>query len=197
MMVRGFGMSLLYHGPHRKPEFESTVGGAHTRELPGGTTRTVCDYAPDVRDLLQTADVVSLHPPLNESSLHLINAERLSLMKPDAILVNVSRGPVIDEAALVDHCRTHPQFRVGLDVFENEPELVPGLSDLPNVVLAPHIGSASTWARESMSLLAAYNIVGVLNDRPVWQGEDFVAFLTDPAPTEIPSFVNPEVLATR
>jgi hydroxypyruvate reductase 1 len=194
MMVRGFGMSLVYHGPNRKPELEAAV--ATTLNADSAVTQA-CRYEPELDDLLRAADVVSLHPPLNESSHHLLNRARLRRMRPDAILVNVSRGPVVDEAALVDHCRENPVFRVGLDVFEDEPALAPGLSDLPNVVLAPHIGSASTWTRESMSVLAARNVAGVLRGYPVWEGSDFEVFLSDNAPEYAPSVVNPEVMASR
>ncbi len=193
MMVRGFGMSLVYHGPNRKPALEAAVAASTHKDPHPGSSKPACRYEPRLDDLLRTADVVSLHPPLNESSHHLVNRARLRRMKPDAILVNVSRGPVIDEAALVDHCAENPQFRVGLDVFEDEPELAPGLADLPNVVLAPHIGSASRWARESMSVLAARNVIGVLRGYPPWEGSDFEVFLGDSAPQKTPSIVNPEV----
>ena len=85
-------------------------------------------------------------------------------MKTDAVLINTSRGPIIDEAALVAHCRTHPDFRAGLDVFEDEPALKPGLNELENVVLVPHIGSATSWTREGMAILAAGNVAGILMD---------------------------------
>jgi hydroxypyruvate reductase 1 len=194
MMVYGFGMSLLYHGPNRKPELEKAIG-TYGDCVPDGAHRVLpCRFVPVLDDLLVDADVVSLHPPLNESTRHLLNRERLRVMKPDAVLVNVSRGPVIDEAALVAHCRENPRFRVGLDVFEDEPALTPGLAELPNVVLAPHIGSASTWTRESMSALAAHNVVGVLKGYPVWDQPAFDAFLSGDPPRCTPSVVNPEVL---
>ena len=81
-------------------------------------------------------------------------------MKDDAVLVNASRGPLLDEAALVEHCRTHPGFRAGLDVYEREPTMAPGLAELDNVVMVPHLGSATTWTREGMATLAAANVVG-------------------------------------
>ena len=89
-------------------------------------------------------------------------------MKENAILVNTSRGPVIDEAALVEHCRSHPDFRVGLDVFEDEPELKPGLMELHNVVKVPHIASATRWTRQGMATLAASNVAAILMGHPVW-----------------------------
>ncbi len=110
--------------------------------------------------MLKRADVVSLHPPLDDSTHHLIDAEKLRLMKAGAILINASRGPVIDEAALVAHCRQNPGFRAGLDVFENEPAMQPGLKKLKNVVIVPHIASATRWARQGMAILAAANVAG-------------------------------------
>ena len=104
-----------------------------------------------MEDLLETADCVSIHIVLNETTHHLISAERLARMQPNAVIVNTSRGPVIDEAALVAHCRSHPEFRAGLDVFENEPALAPDLDQLENVVIVPHIASATRWTREGLA----------------------------------------------
>lgn len=186
MMVRAFGMDLVYHGRSRNTELEDDLSASS----PAVSTR--CRFEPELGRLLKLSDVVSLHPSLNPSTVHLIDAAGLASMKPDAILVNVSRGPVIDETALVAHCREHPDFRVGLDVFEDEPALSPGLTDLPNVVLAPHIGSASTWTREAMSILSARNVVGVLEHYPLWDSSDFQPLLLHGAPAATPSIVNPE-----
>jgi hydroxypyruvate reductase 1 len=128
----------------------------------------------------------------------MINADRLALMKPNALLINTSRGPVIDEAALVDHCRSHPEFRAGLDVFEEEPDLTPGLSDLENVVIVPHIASASAWARQGMAILAAGNIAALLKGYPVWNRPDVLAFVEgDHTPEAAPSIVNADDLGLR
>ncbi len=197
MMVRGFGMDLVYHGPHRKPALEAAVQKSPRDGEEVDLRAPDCRYEEHLEDLLSQSDVVSLHPPLNESSFHLIDRDRLRLMKADAVLINVSRGPVIDEAALIAHCRENPGFRSGLDVFEDEPALSPGLADLSNVVLAPHIGSASTWTRASMSILAARNVAGVLQNYPPWTGTDFGVFLVDAAPEAIPSAVNTEVISRR
>ncbi len=190
MMVRGFRMNLIYHGPHRKPHLEYVVAlfSEHLREVNEPTVE--CRYAPDLDDLLREADVVSLHPALTDQTLHLLDAAALGRMKDDAVLVNVSRGPVIDEAALVDHCRSLPDFRAGLDVFEDEPSMTPGLAELSNVILAPHIGSATEWTREGMSILAACNVVGVLQGWPAVQGHDVERFLLDDRPQLTPSIVN-------
>jgi hydroxypyruvate reductase 1 len=127
----------------------------------------------------------------------LINAERLALMKPNAVLVNTSRGPVIDEAALVDHCRRNPDFRAGLDVFEDEPQLKPGLVDLENVVIVPHIASATVWTRQGMAILAAHNVAAMLNGYPVWNDPDISAFLGADPPKAAPSILNADALGLR
>jgi hydroxypyruvate reductase 1 len=115
-------------------------------------------------------------------------------MKENAILVNSSRGPLIDEAAVVDHCREHPDFRAALDVFEDEPDMKPGLKDLENVVLVPHIGSATGWTRQGMATLAASNVAAILSGHPVWQGDDIFVFLGDNPPKAAPSIVNAKEL---
>jgi hydroxypyruvate reductase 1 len=97
---------------------------------------------------------------------------------------------VIDESALVEHCRAHPDFRVGLDVFENEPELKPGLVDLDNVVKVPHIASATSWTRQGMATLAASNVAAILLGYPVWQKPDISAFLEGEPPKAAPSILN-------
>ena len=190
MMVAGHRMNLVYYDIHRNTSLEDYVtayaGFLEKQNLP----RVTCWKADRVEELLEEADVVSIHTILDASTHHLINGHRLSLMKPDAVLVNTSRGPVIDETALVEHCRQHDGFRAGLDVFENEPNLKPGLEDLENVVLAPHIASATSWTRQGMATLAASNIAAILKGHPVWQGKDILPFLEVPAPKAAPSILN-------
>jgi len=111
-------------------------------------------------------------------------------MKETAILVNASRGPVIDEAALVAHCQSHPDFRAGLDVFEDEPAIKPGMADLDNVVVVPHLGSATSWTRRGMASLAACNVAGLLMGYPVWGDDDVRPFLEGAPPKAAPSIVN-------
>ena len=117
-----------------------------------------CEYCVELNELLQTADVVSLHVPLLPSTTHLINENNLKQMKSSAYLINTSSGPVIDEAALVTALQNKTIKGAGLDVFENEPVLKPGLTDLENVVITPHIASASEETRGRMSELVAINI---------------------------------------
>jgi len=137
--------------------------------------------------------VISLHPVLDKTTYHLINPERLAIMKKDAVLVNASRGPVIDEVALVEHLKANPMFRVGLDVFEDEPYMKPGLADMKNAVVVPHIASASKWTREGMATLAALNVLGKIKGYPVWgnpnQVEPFLKESATPPPA-CPSIVN-------
>jgi glyoxylate reductase len=118
-----------------------------------------------VADLLASADVVSLHVPLTESTHHLINEPALRSMKPTAYLVNTSRGPVVDEPALVRALREGWIAGAGLDVYENEPELAPGLRDCSTAVLSPHLGSATVATRAAMARLTAQNTIDALDGR--------------------------------
>ena len=112
--------------------------------------------------LLATADVVSLHCPLNDATRHLINDAALRRMKPSAILINTARGPIVDEAALVTALQERRIAGAGLDVYEREPEMAAGLAQCENAVLAPHLGSATVRTRAAMAELVARNTVAVL-----------------------------------
>ena len=150
--ARGFDMRVLYFGRRRLPAAEEERLGAA--------------FAPLER-LLRESDFVSLHVPLSRETAHLIGEEQLRLMKPTAVLVNTSRGPVVDERALADALRKGTIAAAGLDVYENEPDVDPILASLPNVVLAPHIGSASLKTRSTMAKLAAQNLIdAILGRRP-------------------------------
>jgi glyoxylate reductase len=117
-----------------------------------------------LEELLASSDVVSLHCPLTPETHHLIDAAALSQMRSTAYLINTARGPVVDEAALVDALRAGTIAGAGLDVFENEPEVHPGLLELENAVLIPHLGSATVETRTAMAELAARNAIAVLRD---------------------------------
>jgi len=119
----------------------------------------------DLDTLLRESDFVSLHVPLVEETRHLIDARALSLMKPTAFLVNAARGPVVDEQALVDALKSKKIAGAALDVFEKEPEVHPELLKMPNVVLAPHIGSGSWETRTNMGHVAVKNIIAALDGR--------------------------------
>ena len=194
MMVEGHKMNLVYHDIHPNKELEDYILAYSDFLASRGEEPVSCKRADSLEDLLREADCVSLHTVLDDTTHHLINAERLALMKENAILVNTSRGPVVDEAALVEHCRTHPDFRAGLDVFEDEPDMKPGLVDLDNVVIVPHIASATRWTREGMATLAASNVAGLLMGYPVWNRQDILPFLESDAPQAAPSIVNADDL---
>ena len=117
MMVEGHKMNVLYYDIHPNEGLEAYLAAYSDFLVAQGQDPVACTRAATVEDLLEKADCVSIHTILDESTHHLINAERLALMKPNAVIVNTSRGPVIDEAALVAHCQTQPAFRAGLDVF--------------------------------------------------------------------------------
>jgi glyoxylate reductase len=148
--ARGFDMTVRYHNRRRDPDAE--------RELDA----VWCE----LDELLATADVVTIHAPASPETHHLLDAARLARMKPGAVLVNVARGTLIDEAALVDALHTGHLGAAGLDVYEREPELAAGLADLDNVVLLPHLGSATIEARAAMVELCCANIVAVLSGQP-------------------------------
>jgi glyoxylate reductase len=118
-----------------------------------------------LEELLRQADFVTLHTPLTPETRHLLDAERLALLRPGAYLVNTSRGPVIDEAALTERLRQGKLAGAALDVYEEEPRIGPGLAELPNVVLLPHIGSATVETRRRMAQMAAANADAVLAGR--------------------------------
>jgi glyoxylate reductase len=143
----GWNMNVLYASRSRHEEFESEPINARRMELDDG---------------LREADFVSLHTPLNDETRHLLNASRLALMKSDAVLINTSRGGVIDEAALVEALREKRLGAAGLDVFENEPALAPGLTALENVFMLPHLGTATREDREWMMRLAVDNAIEAL-----------------------------------
>jgi glyoxylate reductase len=146
----GFGMRVIYHDVYRpSPEVERELK-AEFRELD---------------DLLAESDFITLHTNLTQETHHLINEERLSKMKPTAVLVNTSRGPVIDEAALAAALRDGVIFGAGLDVFEREPEVHPDLLELENAVIIPHLGSGTVETRIAMGLLVAENLIAALDGR--------------------------------
>jgi len=118
-------------------------------------------------ELLATADIVTIHTTLNPQTYHLLSREKLGLMNKDAILINVARGPIVDEKALVEALKTKQIWAAGLDVYEREPEIEEGLLSLDNVVLLPHIGSASYETRLKMATKAAKNLIqGLSGQRP-------------------------------
>jgi len=143
----GFGMNVVYYDI-KQNEFIEKGAEATFKATP--------------EEVLREADIVSVHVPLLDSTHHLINAERLAMMKPTASLVNTSRGPVIDENALVDALKNKIIRSAAIDVYENEPALAPGLAELSNVIITPHVASATEETRGKMSEIAAKNILAHL-----------------------------------
>jgi glyoxylate reductase len=149
--AKGFGMKTIYHNRKRDPEAEKELGAMYV----------------SVDDLLRNSDYVSLHVPLTPETRHLIGEKEFAMMKPTAILLNASRGEVIDEKALIKALKEGRIDSAGLDVYEKEPRLSPGLAELDNVVLTPHTGSATYESRDRMAVMAGENLVaGLRGERP-------------------------------
>ena len=146
-----FGMRVIYHSRTRLPDDAEAALGAEWV---------------DVDALIARSDVLSLHAPLTPDTRHAIDAGVLRRMQPGSFLVNTARGALVDEAALVDALRDGPLAGAGLDVYEHEPRIHPGLLELPNVVLLPHVGSATRETRTRMAMLAARNAHAVLSGHP-------------------------------
>ncbi|WP_448376068.1 2-hydroxyacid dehydrogenase [Fervidobacterium sp.] len=146
----GFGMKIVYYNRKRLPEeIEKEYNAQYV----------------DLDTLIKFSDYISIHTPLTNETYHLINAERIAKMKPNAILINTARGPVVDEKALYEALRERRIAGAGFDVYENEPQLTPGLEKLDNVVLLPHIGSATYETRDKMSEMVAINVIQALEGK--------------------------------
>ncbi|MDQ5954633.1 MAG: D-isomer specific 2-hydroxyacid dehydrogenase, NAD-binding protein [Patescibacteria group bacterium] len=148
--AKGLGLKIIYTDIAQNERLEKEYGAVYFKTLD---------------EVLKQADFVSLHVPLLPSTKHLINKEKLSLMKPTSFLINTSRGPVVDEEALRDALKSRVIAGAGLDVFEFEPKLVDGLVDLPNIIMTPHIASANLDAREQMSQIVAENVIDFFEGR--------------------------------
>lgn len=148
--VKGFEMKVLYYDVKRNEDFEKEFGA---------------NFKPTVEEVLRASDFVSIHVPLLPTTKHLINDETLKMMKPTAYLINTSRGPIVDEKALAEALKNKTIKGAALDVFENEPAIEPGLIGLENVILTPHIASATEETRAKMAELAADNIIVALSGK--------------------------------
>lgn len=147
--MHAFGMKIVYFSKSRNEHLEKS---SDAKKVP-------------LKKLLMLADIISVHLPLNENTFHFLDDGKLKLMKPTSILVNTSRGEIIDERELAKLLKKKKIFAAGLDVFEGEPLVNPELQKLDNVFLLPHIGSATRETREAMSLLCVKNIVNVLKGK--------------------------------
>lgn len=146
----GFGMRILYNDLKPSPMFGQGI---------------TAQFVPELDRLLPEVDVLSLHVPLLPSTFHLLQAARFKLLKPTALLINTARGAVIDEQALLEALRAGLLQGAALDVFEKEPQLTPGLNELSNVILTPHVASATHETRSAMAELAAQNVLAVLQGK--------------------------------
>lgn len=156
--AKGFDMKVYYYQRHKlSSEIEEELN---------------ISYLP-LDELLKISDFISLNVPLTEETYHLLDREKLSLIKKDAFVINTARGPVIDEKALYEKLKNNEIGGAALDVYENEPKLTPGLADLKNVVLTPHIGSATHETRNKMSLMVANDVIralkGQVPEHVVWR----------------------------
>lgn len=146
--AEGFGMRVLWFDPLVDPQI---VAGEYERT--------------DLRHLCANSDFITIHAPLTPATEHLISGEEFALMRPQTILINTARGPLVDEAALIQALRNRQIAAAGLDVYEREPEIPAGLLELDNAVLLPHIGSASVETRTKMALMAAENAIAVISGK--------------------------------
>ncbi len=149
-MKDGFNMKILYYDVKRNEELEKKFG---------------LEYK-DLDSLLKESDFISIHVPLMPTTRHLIGEAQFKIMKKTAYLINTSRGPILDEKALVSALKSGEIKGAALDVYEEEPKMAPGLAELPNTVLTPHTASATEETRSAMSELAAKNIIAVLSNQP-------------------------------
>ena len=145
----GFRMKVLYTDQVANAELEKQLDAKKV----------------ELGQLLKESDFVSVHVPLMPQTTHLIGERELALMKPSAVLINTSRGPIVDEKALVRALKEKQIAAAGLDVYEEEPQAAPGLADLPNVVMCPHVASATIETRTKMALMAAENLLAVLKGK--------------------------------
>lgn len=145
--AKGFDMKIIYSDARRNSKAESELGATYV----------------DKETLLKESDFLTLHVPLLPETFHYIGERELRMMKKTAVLINASRGPVVDEKALLKALQEKHIWGAGLDVFENEPEIVPGLTELDNVIVVPHIASATSETRTNMGKIAVNNVIKVLN----------------------------------
>ncbi len=147
--AKAFGSNILYYSKSKKEEMEKQTGAKKV----------------SLNKLLKDSDIISIHLPLNKETYHLINEENLKFLKKSSILINTARGEIVDEKELIKILKRRRVFAAGFDVYENEPSINMELLKLDNVVLLPHIGSATEDTRNAMAELAAKNVINVLEGR--------------------------------
>ncbi len=144
-----FGMKIMYYNRSRNVQIETSLGAKKVT----------------LAKLMNSADIISLHLPLNKETFHILDGKLLRAMKHSSILINTARGEIVDEAILIKMLKEKAIAGAGFDVYENEPKVNPALLTLPNVVLVPHLGSATDTARNEMAAIAAKNVIAVLKGR--------------------------------
>lgn len=147
--LKAFGMKIIYYDRNKRMNFEVELAAKKV----------------SLEKLMERSDVISIHLPLTEQTFHLLDKEKLKLMKSTAVLVNTARGEIVEEKYLIHQLQRKKIFAAGFDVYENEPNINPKLLELENVFLLPHIGSATKETRAAMSILAANNIINVLKGK--------------------------------
>jgi len=147
--LKAFGMKIIYYDRNKRMNFDIELSAKKVT----------------LEKLMKTSDVISIHLPLTEQTFHLLDKEKLKLMKSTAVLVNTARGEIVEEKYLIHQLQRKKIFAAGFDVYENEPNINPKLLELENVFLLPHIGSATKETRAAMSILAANNIINVLEGK--------------------------------
>jgi glyoxylate reductase len=148
--AKSFGTNIIYFDNKRNLSLEKVTGAKKV----------------SLNKLLEISDILSVHLPLNDKTFHFMNRKRLNQLKKNVILINTARGEIIDEAALIQKLKKNKIMSVGMDVFENEPNVNPELLKLSNVLVLPHLGSATTEARNGMAELAVKNVINVLKGKP-------------------------------
>jgi glyoxylate reductase len=147
--LKAFGMKIIYYDRNKRMNFDVELAAKKV----------------SLEKLMERSDVISIHLPLTEQTFHLLDKEKLKLMKSTAVLVNTARGEIVEEKYLIHQLQRKKIFAAGFDVYENEPNINPKLLELENVFLLPHIGSATKETRAAMSILAANNIINVLKGK--------------------------------
>jgi len=148
--AKSFGTNISYFDRNENIKLEKITGAKKV----------------SLNKLLETSDIISIHLPMSDKTIHFLSSERLNKLKKNVILINTARGEIIDEAALIQQLKKNKLMSVGLDVFENEPNVHPELLMLPNVLVLPHLGSATIEARNGMAKLAVQNVIYVLKGKP-------------------------------
>ena len=165
--MAGIGANILYYSKSGKKQIlHNYIEQINNARKILNKKPISCEFYENLDKMIPKCDVISIHTPLTPETENMINKNRINSMKQNAILINTARGPIIEEDALIEALKNKKIFAAGLDVFNNEPNINPELFKLENVVITPHIGSATKWTRESMAIIAALNLKGMILNYP-------------------------------